>query len=212
MFSLKNVKFKHILSIDEMFIPRDKITCIVGESGSGKSTLLRLLNNMISPDSGEITYNGVPINVMDPVELRRRVVMLHQEAALFDGSVKDNLVIGLEFSRKPVPEDEKLEKVLKMVRLDKQLEESPEKFSGGEKQRLALARVLLMEPEVFLMDEPSSALDESTEAIVIGNLAEYTIKSNRTLVMVTHSKEVANAYGENIIDLHRVNRGGVEIG
>lgn len=207
MFKLRNVKFKHILAIDDIFIPGDKITCIVGESGSGKSTLLKLLNNMISPDTGEITYKDENIQSINPVDLRRRVIMLPQQAAIFPGSVRDNLVIGLKFAGKSSPQDESLKRVLNTVKLNKGLDDSPEKFSGGEKQRLALARVLFMEPEVLLLDEPSSALDENTEDIVIENVVRYSKENNRGLVMVTHSRKIARTYGENIINL-----GGVEFG
>lgn len=202
MFRLLDVRYKNILSIDRLDIPRGKVTCIVGESGSGKSTLLKLLNNMISADSGEIYYDDDPLNSLNPLELRRKVIMLQQQPAIFGGNLKDNLAIGLVFSGKSVPGDEKLSQVLNMVKLNKSLTDNPEKFSGGEKQRLALARVLVMEPEVLLLDEPSSALDDNTEDAVIANIVEHVRENGITLVMVTHSKKVAGSFGENIVEIH----------
>ena len=149
MFLLKDVKYKDILYIKDLEIPRKKITSIVGESGSGKSTLLKLLNKLISSDTGEVFYNNQPLSEIDSVELRRNVVMLPQSPAIFSGSIKDNLLIGLKFSEKPLASDKKLVEVLKLVKLNKELSEYANNLSGGEKQRLAIGRVLLLEPEVL---------------------------------------------------------------
>lgn len=201
MFCLVGVKYKDILDIKELTIPDQKVTCIVGESGCGKTTLLKLLNKMISCPQGEICYLNEDINHIDAVALRRQIVMLPQAPAIFSGSVKDNLLIGLTFSEKPHVNDEKLMAVLKMVRLNKSLNDDADKLSGGEKQRLALARVILMDPDVFLLDEPSSALDEETEKFIIEQLVQYTRQNHKTLIMVTHSKNVAQTYAENMIEM-----------
>jgi putative ABC transport system ATP-binding protein len=119
MFDFKNVSYKNILSIDKLHIPKYKITCIVGESGSGKTTLLRLLNRLISPDSGEILYNQKSLSEANPVDLRRQLVMLPQTPAIFEESVKDNLLIGLKFSEKPLASDDKLYEILNLVHLKK---------------------------------------------------------------------------------------------
>lgn len=201
MFTLKDVRYGDILFIEELQIPSEKITCIVGESGSGKSTLFRLLNNLASADEGEITYNNKPIEDYDPVSLRREVVMVPQVPTIFDGTVKDNLVIGLTFSEQAHPDDEVLKNTLEAVHLRKSLEEEADDLSGGEKQRLGLARALLMYPEVFLLDEPTSALDEETEEMVIRNVIETIRKRKKTAVIVTHSKKVAETYGEYIVEV-----------
>jgi putative ABC transport system ATP-binding protein len=201
MFNLQNVKYKNILLIDKLDMQKNKVTCIVGESGSGKSTILRLLNDIISPDSGEIYYNGTSLKDINPVLLRRKVVMLPQNPVVIEGNVKDNLVAGLRFCAMDIPKDDELLNMMSLIMLNKSLDESPEKFSGGEKQRMALARVLLMKPEVLLLDEPSSALDEKTEGAVIDNVVDYTRKSAISLIMVTHSKRVAQTYGEEVIEI-----------
>lgn len=201
MFLLKNVTYKHILHIDKLVIEDNKVTCIVGESGSGKTTLLRLLNKLISSDSGEIIYNNHDLNTIDSVSLRRAVVMLPQIPAIFPGNVKDNLLIGLKFAEKPPVDDDKLRHILEFVNLNKELQDESEILSGGEKQRLALGRVILLNPDVFLLDEPSSALDEETERIIIEKLVTYTKDMNKTLIMVTHSKKIAQTYADNIIQI-----------
>lgn len=201
MFSLKQVKYKDILSIHNLDIKANKITCILGQSGSGKTTLLKLLNKLISHDEGTIYYKGESLEDSDAVQLRRKVVMLPQTPAIFSGSVKDNLLIGLEYSERPIESEDKLKEVLKIVQLKKELAQSAERLSGGEKQRVALARILLMHPEVLLLDEPSSALDQETEEIIIKSLVDYTKSNNKTLIMVTHSKHIAHQFADEIIDL-----------
>ncbi|MFZ5967423.1 MAG: ABC transporter ATP-binding protein [Bacillota bacterium] len=201
MFSLKNVKYKDILDIKDLCIEKHTITCIVGESGSGKTTLLRLLNKLISCNSGEIFYDNQPLQHMDAVQLRRAVVMLPQSPAIFNGTIKENLLIGLKFAEKPMVSDDRLSEVLKLVRLDKKLSEGAEKLSGGEKQRVALGRVILLQPEVLLLDEPSSALDEDTEHLIIEALVNYTKENGKTLIMVTHSKKVAHHFSDHIIEI-----------
>lgn len=212
MFLLKEVKYKHILDIKELHIKRNKITCIIGESGSGKTTLLRLLNKLISCDKGEILYDNQSLSDIDSVELRRNVVMLPQSPAIFKGSIKDNLLIGLKFSEKPLLPDNSLSQVLKLVNLNKELSEDADKLSGGEKQRIALGRVILLQPEVLLLDEPSSALDEDTENLIFNALVNYTKDNNKTLIMVTHSKKVAHHFSDEIIEIKNgfiINQGEV---
>ncbi|MBC2399602.1 ABC transporter ATP-binding protein [Clostridium tetanomorphum] len=201
MFKINNVLYKNILSIERLEIPQNKVICIIGESGSGKSTLLRLLNKLISYTSGEILYKNQPLDTVDSVELRRNIVMLSQSPTIFPGTIRDNLLIGLKFAEKPIVNDEKLRQILEMVHLNKELDDNIYTLSGGEKQRLALGRVLLLDPEVFLLDEPSSALDEETELAIIDELVSYTKETNKTLIMVTHSKKVAQTYSEYIIEI-----------
>ncbi|MBM7540760.1 putative ABC transport system ATP-binding protein [Amphibacillus cookii] len=197
----KEVKYKDILNIKHLSIKKNNITCIVGESGSGKTTLLRLLNRLISHDHGEIFYHDQPLSQIDPVKLRRAVTMLPQTPATFSGSIKDNLLIGLEFAERPLASDNELYELLKRVKLNKELDQDAAKLSGGEKQRVALARVVLMNPEVLLLDEPSSALDEDTEHIIIEELVNYTRKRGKTLIMATHSKKVASQFSDQMIEI-----------
>ncbi len=211
MFRLEKVRYKHILNIEKLEIPERKVVCVFGESGAGKTTLLRLLNHLISSDSGQIFMYNEDITQLDPIQLRRRVVMLPQTPIVFASSIKANLLAAIEFSQKTVPTDEVMQDVLSFVKLAKDLTTQAQKLSGGEKQRMALARVLLLEPDVLLLDEPSAALDEETENIVISKIVEYVKQKNRSLVMVTHSKKVVSDYADYTIELEqgRVKRAGV---
>lgn len=213
MFTLKDVTYRDIVDIPHLDIPSGKVTCIVGRSGSGKTTTLRMLNRMISPDTGTIIYKGTPISEIDPVRLRRQVVMLPQTPVMFDGTIRDNLLIGLEFSeREPVPDDA-LHRVLEIMDLRKELEDDAATLSGGEKQRVALGRILVMRPAAALLDEPSSALDEGTERAVIGRLADAARERGVTVVMVTHSRPLAEAVADHLVEIEAgrvVTTNGVE--
>ena len=201
MFSLRDVRFKGILDIPHLEIPEGQVTCILGKSGSGKTTLMRLLNRMISPDAGTITYRGTPITEIDPVQLRRRVVMLPQSPVMFDGTIRDNLLKGLEFAGKPLVDDALLQRIMDVMDLRKDLDGDASTLSGGEKQRVALGRVLAMQPEVALLDEPSSALDRGTEETIMARLVAGAREYNVTLVIVTHSRALAEAIAENLIEM-----------
>ncbi|OEH86282.1 ABC transporter ATP-binding protein [Desulfuribacillus stibiiarsenatis] len=204
MFSLHQVTYKNILSIEHMEIPDKKLTCIIGESGSGKSTLLKLLNQMISPDSGEILYNGKSIDVLDSIVLRRDVVMLSQTPIMYPASVKENLLIGLDFSEQEHPSEQALNDVLRDFHLNKRLEDSCERLSGGERQRIALARITLMQPKVYLLDEPPASLDEDTADWIIQYLKDLTRQQGATVVMVTHSQNIAQQYADHLVVLKKI--------
>lgn len=200
MFELFNIKYKNILQIEYLKI-ENEITCIVGESGGGKTTTMKLLNNMITCDSGKVLYNGTNVLDIDPIRLRRNVVMLQQTPIIFTGTIEDNLSIGLKLTNGIAPTKAEIEAALKLVLLDKPLTENAEVLSGGEKQRVALARVLLMSPKVVLLDEPTSALDENTSNKVVENLVGFCKANDISIVMVTHSKEIANRFGDRIIEI-----------
>lgn len=211
MYYIKNLKYKDILDIEEVNIPEKKVTSIVGKSGSGKTTLLRLLNKLISCDTGEILFKEKSLKAISSVELRRRVVMLPQQPVIFEGSIRENLLKGLKFSEKELLEDDELDKILKLVHLDKPLDAKADVLSGGEKQRVALGRVILMDPEVLLLDEPSSALDETTEDKIIEFVANYSRNNNKTLILVTHSKDISKKYSDVEILIESGNISSIEI-
>ena len=210
MFHLKNVQYNNILNINELTIEAGKITCIVGESGSGKTTFLKLLNHLINYEQGQIKYKEEDLKELDAITLRREVILLPQNPVIFPGTLRDNLQIGLQFSKKePAPEEKLLEEINRLG-LYKQLDDQTDTFSGGEKQRLALARVILMDPEVLLLDEPTSALDDNTVDKVMGRIHDYVKSRQKTLVMVTHSKQLAKETGEKIITLENGFVSGIE--
>ncbi|MEP9406067.1 ABC transporter ATP-binding protein [Peribacillus frigoritolerans] len=203
IFRLENIKYKRILNIDDLEIPACMVTCLTGESGAGKTSLLRLLNRMDDPDSGSIYYQDQLLDEFNPIELRRKVTMLSQAPFTLPGTIEENLQIGLELTEREKKDKEELVKALETFQLQKSLDESTENLSGGEKQRLALARLLLLNPEVYLLDEPTSALDEEAELTVMGRFLEEVKREKGTVIMITHSKQLADMCAEHRIVLKK---------
>lgn len=200
MFEIRDLKFKSILDIHHVCLDRT-ITSIIGASGSGKTTFLRLLNRLNEADGGEIIWDGKNIMEMSPVQLRRRIVMLGQTPVIYPGDIEENLQVGLRLSEQLPASKERLQNYLELVGLHKGLHESCAKLSGGEKQRLCLGRVMLMDADVYLVDEPSSALDKETELFVIENLVHFVEKHNKQLIMVTHSPELSARYPQSLMKI-----------
>lgn len=206
LFTIKNVRVADMLQIDHLEIKED-VTCIVGQSGSGKSTLLRLLNNLDDPTAGEILFNGENIINIAPRKLRKKIVMLPQTPVSFDGTIRDNLLIGLEFSGEKPATDEQLEEILQVLSLHKDLETDIYDLSGGERQRVSLGRVLLMKDvEAYLLDEPSSELDDETAKHVLANFIDFTKENNRQLIMVTHDQKVRERFADETITMDQYSK------
>lgn len=203
MFKLNQVKYKDIIDIDDLTIESGKVTCITGESGAGKSTLLKLLNKIISPDSGKISFEDKDLEEINSVEFRRKLPTLSQFPVIFDGTIRDNLLIGLKFSKRPKRDDEELLDILHKVRLDKSLDADPAKLSGGEKQRLCIGRILLMDTQAIMLDEPSASLDSKTEFEIINLIYDEIKSSGKTMIYITHTKDIAEKFSDIIVRLDK---------
>lgn len=171
---------------------------IVGASGSGKSSLLRLLNRLDEPTSGTVYLEGQDYRQLPPRELRRRVGMVTQRAYLFPGDVASNLRFGPAQRGETLP-DKEIGRLLERVGLPGFASREVSVLSGGEQQRVSLARALANRPEVLLLDEPTSALDEESKLGIeelIGNLVRT---HGLTCVMVTHDREQARRMCNRVI-------------
>lgn len=206
IFRLENIRYKGILKIDDLRISACMVTCLTGESGAGKTSLLRLLNRMDDPDSGSIYYQDRLLDEFNPIELRRKVTMLSQAPFTLPGTIEENLQIG-SIDRTGKKDKAELVKALETVQLQKSLDEGAENLSGGEKQRLALARLLLLKPEMYLLDEPTSALDEEAELTVMSRFLEEVKREKGTVIMITHSKQLAEICAEKRIVLKKAKEG-----
>jgi putative ABC transport system ATP-binding protein len=175
-----------------------EITAILGRSGSGKSTLLNLISGIDAPDSGQIWVDGADLTALserDRTLFRRaRIGFVFQFFNLIPTlTVGENVSLPLELNRVPRPQSAaKAREVLDAVGLLDRWDTFPEKLSGGEQQRVALARALAHDPLLILADEPTGNLDEETGAQVMSLLARLVREQNRTLLIVTHSREAAS--------------------
>jgi putative ABC transport system ATP-binding protein len=163
---------------------------IVGASGSGKSSLLRLLNRLDEPTRGTVYLNGQDYRQLPPRELRRRVGMVTQRPYLFPGDVASNLRFGPAQRGEVVP-DEVIARLLDQVGLSGFARQEASVLSGGEQQRVSLARTLANRPEVLLLDEPTSALDEESKLGIEDLIKSLVRDHGLTCVMVTHDRDQA---------------------
>lgn len=201
MFRVENLIVKDVLAIEQLTL-LDSVITIEGQSGSGKSTLLRLLNNLDEPTSGTIYFKEKSLTHMAPQQLRKRIVMVPQNPVIFDGTIQHNLLIGNMFSGGPLAENKQLEQMLDLLWLDKSLEEDANDLSGGERQRVALGRVLLMkQAEVYLLDEPSSELDDKTRDHVIKEFIQVAQQQSKQVIMVTHDHHITENFAEKVIHM-----------
>lgn len=201
MFQLDNVQVKNVFTIKSLLL-KEPVISIEGQSGSGKSTLLRLLNNLDDPAAGIIKLNSRNITELPACELRRKVVMAPQNPVMFDGSIRENLYMGLRLSGQQAASDEALKEMLDRLRLEKSLDININELSGGEKQRIALGRVLLMkQANVLLLDEPTSELDNKMTDHVLSQFLTIARKHEQQVIMVTHDKHVSEKFADNVINM-----------
>ena len=167
-----------------------ELVWIKGPSGGGKSTFLRLLNRLISPDAGHIALEGKPIEDIPPARLRRQIALVAQTPVMASGTVEHNL--RLPFSLHAAagavqPDAETLNQWLERLSLNGvTLSDQAQTLSVGQRQRISLARSLLMEPKVLILDEPVSALDHDSRLIIERMAGEYRNSQGRAVIMVSH--------------------------
>lgn len=204
IISIRNLKKtlggNNVLKGVNLDVEKGEIMALVGPSGSGKSTLLRCLNRLIEADEGEVIFDDRNIKSLSPVDLRRSMVLVHQEVAMFAGSVYDNVAhgpslmgnvdrghiercmveagLGLDFTRRDAA-----------------------KLSGGEKKRVALARALALEPRVMLLDEPTAGVDPKKVEQVEKTIVNFSRELGLTVLWVTHHVEQAKRVSDRIANL-----------
>lgn len=176
--------------------PAGKITTIAGPSGAGKSTLLKLCNGLISPTSGDIYIHGRSIHSFEPVELRRLVGIALQHAPMIKGTVYQNLALPLKLAGTKLSEDDALSYLHDVGLDDSFLHHDTKDLSGGQKQKVSIARTLVNRPDILLLDEITASLDpHSSKEIeqLIENINEtYAV----TIVWITHHLDQAKKIGD----------------
>lgn len=205
-----NVYFENKTILNDINVSFDKntISCIIGSSGCGKTTLLKTINNSIVFDkelkkNGKIYYNGKNINDIVETDLRKDIAMLMQMPIVFPFSIYKNLeyVLDYHFKLNKKEKNDRIIDIIKKVKLydeiKSDLEMSADKISGGQKQRLCLARALLTEPSIILLDEPCSALDVYNTMCIENLLMD--LKKELTIIIVTHNIQEARRINDRII-------------
>ncbi|MDZ5710855.1 ABC transporter ATP-binding protein [Jeotgalibacillus haloalkalitolerans] len=178
------------------WFPKNRITTLVGPSGAGKTTLFRLCNGLISPDSGEIYIDDQKISSYNPVELRRKVGIALQTAVMVPGTVRKNMALPFELQGKELPE-ETAEEMIKLVGLDKSyLDRDAKDLSGGQRQKVSIARTLVMKPEILLLDEITSSLDRVSQQEIEELIVRINHTYQTTIMWITHNLKQALSIGE----------------
>ena len=186
-------------------IPQGELVTILGPSGCGKTTLLKMVNKLILPDAGSIFVNGVNINKIDTIDLRRAIGYVIQQIGLLPHlTIKQNINYVLSLQKeKTETKDARAEELINLVGLDTTfLNRYPRQLSGGQKQRVGVARALAANPAIILMDEPFGAVDEIARTLLQEELIRIHGELKKTILFVTHDIEEALTLGTKIILLN----------
>lgn len=199
MYNINKLNYKGILKINKLSIDNNKITFITGKSGSGKTTLLRLLHAEDYEFEGQINYKEKSICDYDGDSIRSEVGYLSQAHIFFKNTIESELnyissLLNIHTDKKQIS------KLLQTVCLDFEHDYQIDNMSGGEKQRLAIARLLLTNKKILLLDEPTSSLDADTSVRLINNLRDYAHNKIK-LIIVTHNPNLVNLTLDQVIEI-----------
>ncbi len=184
----KSYQGKTVLQLEQLVIPEGQVMGLVGPSGAGKSTLLRLLNFVEATDTGSIAFNGQVYNrdKLPDLATRRKITTVFQRPFLMTASVWYNIMYPLKIRRNHF-DRERVEQIIERLGLSSLKHQRADKLSGGEGQRVSLARALVFRPPVLLLDEPTANLDPANVQIIEEMIADYVATEKATVVMVTHN-------------------------
>jgi tungstate transport system ATP-binding protein len=187
------------LRIHDLSIHRGETLTVVGPNGAGKSTLLLALARLIMPTSGEILYEGKSLKEWDELEYRRQISFVFQSPLLMDMTVEQNVGLGLKFRGTPKEEIQgRVQRWMKQLGVESLSKRRAGQLSGGEAQRVSLARAFVLEPELLLLDEPFAALDPPTRSRLLEDLSTLLKENQRTAVFVTHNLNEATKLSHRI--------------
>lgn len=207
LLSLRGVRVQRggqtILDVPALDVPRHGVLAILGPNGSGKSTLVQVMALLLAADEGEVRFDGAAaVARSNPVALRRRMAVVFQEPLLFDTSVYGNVASGLRM--RGVPRAEERDRVslwLARLGIEHLAARQARTLSGGEARRASLARALVVDPELLLLDEPFSALDYYARQALLGELPALLAAARTTTVLVTHEPSEARQLADRAVAL-----------
>lgn len=197
--------------ITSKFLP-GQTNLIIGKSGSGKTVLIKCIVGLMTPDQGEVLYDGrdfTKMGVKEKKELRKELGMLFQGNALFDSlTVEENVRFPLDMFTKMTLKDktERVNEVLSRVNLQGANKKYPSQTSGGMQKRTGIARAIVMNPKYLFCDEPNSGLDPKTAIVIDELIREITIENNITTIINTHDMNSVIGAGDKILFLHQGNK------
>ena len=195
-----------VLDVDHLAVAPHEVVTLIGPNGSGKSTLLRVLALIEPPTAGSVRLDGAPVgdgSRRQRLQQRRRVTLVMQDALLVRMSVAENVTLGLRFRGIAKAERERRAALwLDRLGVRHLRDQRGDRLSGGEAQRVSIARALALEPEVLLLDEPFAALDAPTRQALLGDLKAVLVQSGATAVFATHDRGEAMVMGDRVAVLH----------
>ena len=197
----EEVVFRDLISYPTVDIFPGEATFLTGPSGCGKSTLLRLFNATVSPASGRLLYQGRDLETLDPVALRREVLLAGQSAFLFPGTIGENFAAFYAVRDQAPPGEGDMADFLALCQVPFGPDAPCDRMSGGERQRVFLAVCLSFYPRVLLLDEPTSALDAATAEALLGAVKDHCRAREITLVAVSHDEALARQYADRRVAL-----------
>ena len=209
LIEVKNLIHKYdgkiALNIEEFELSRGEVLALVGPNGAGKSTFLRILNLLEKPSQGTVKiFGSVPTNNKQKNIMRRRMVMVFQEPLLFKSSVYNNVSYGLRIRKKEKNSiKNKVIKALERLEISHLINRSTGTLSSGEAQRVSLARALVLEPEILLLDEPFVELDQPTREELRCDLYKVIRRENQTTLHVTHDRNEALVISDNVAVINK---------
>jgi tungstate transport system ATP-binding protein len=207
LISLRGIRVQRgartILDVPSLEIWPETVTAVIGRNGAGKSTLLQTMALLLTPDEGEVHFRGAPVSPRrNAVSVRRRMAVVFQDPLLFDTTVYGNVASGLQLRGAPrASVQTRVDVWLRRLRIEHLATRPSRTLSGGEARRASLARALVLEPELLLLDEPFAALDYYTRGEFLAELPGLLKEARTTTVVVTHDPGEAEQLGQRAIAL-----------
>lgn len=181
-----------VLDIESLSVEPGDVLAIVGPNGAGKSTLFLVLARLLKADQGHIFFQGRPLDSFHDLEYRRQIALVLQEPLLMDMSVYENAAMGLKFRKFPKARiEERVGHWLERLGVAHLSRRPAKKLSGGEAQRVSLARAFVLQPELLLLDEPFTALDAPTRIRLLEDLKSVLAETKMTAIFITHDLQEA---------------------
>jgi tungstate transport system ATP-binding protein len=204
LFQLRNTRKQYgdavVVDVEALDVQRGEALCLLGPTGAGKSTLLRLLAGVESPTTGKVLYRGRHYRAAAmPIAERRRITMVFQRPLLLTGTVRTNVEYGLRLRDRKTRRSSKVEHLLDRLGLARLAEQSAATLSGGQTHLVALARALILEPDVLLLDEPTANLDPAHVALVEQVIQENFSQERLSIVWATHNLFQAKRVADRIV-------------